>query len=83
LNVATRWPRLTFASVAKPEGPRCALDFTGLALCSGHASTDPNDYMTDESWQKVVAAVKAKGRAYPDRESLHVLFIPLTPSRLH
>lgn len=39
-NSATKWPKLSFAAEAMPDGPRATFDFP-LPVCDAHASTDP------------------------------------------
>lgn len=75
-NSATKWPKLSFAAEAMPDGPRATFDFP-LPVCDAHASTDPAVYVGDDGWAQIVAGMAAQGKARPGRETLRVDFVPV------
>lgn len=48
-----------------------------LLICSEHAINDVSQYVSDAGWLQIVVAVKRAGRAYPDRDSLQVRYVPI------
>lgn len=69
-------PVISFASKVKPDGPRVEARL-GLLVCREHATDDATQYVGDEGWAQIVAAIKKQGRAYPDRKTLQVRYVPL------
>lgn len=76
-NDAHLRPILSFASKMKPHGARAEF-MLPLPVCDEHATNDVSHYVNDESWAQIVAVVKKAGRAYPDRDSLQVRYVPIS-----
>jgi hypothetical protein len=58
-----------------PQGPRAEIVFP-LPVCENHADPNPDLYVDDAGWLQIATAIKAAGRAEPDRASIQVEFVP-------
>ncbi len=72
---ATKYPLVSFAAKANPNGPRTEFKFP-LPVCDKHAQPDPALYVSDAGWQQIVDGFTARGLAEPDRATLRVDFVP-------
>lgn len=75
LNDAHVSPVLSFSSRAAPNA-RAEFKLP-LFVCAEHASEDASEFVGDDGWLQIVVAVKRAGRAYPDRSSLQVRYVPI------
>lgn len=74
-HAATKFVHVSFASKAKPDGPRVNFKFPH-ALCDEHATTDPDAYISDDGWEQIESQMKARKLAKPDRDTVQVSFTP-------
>ena len=75
MNQAYVSPIVSFSSKATPKA-RAEFKLP-LLICQEHATDDVAQFVNDEGWRQIVAVVKAAGRAYPDRASLRVRYVPI------
>ena len=74
-NEAHVSPVISFASRAAPNA--LAQFKLPLLICTDHATADVSQYVNDEGWLHIVLATKKAGRAYPDRSTLRVRYVPI------
>ena len=73
-KAATKKPRISFAALVNPDGPRAHMEI-GVYVCDEHADTNPAAYISDIGWSQICKEVRRNGKADPDRDSLRVEFI--------
>lgn len=75
LNEAHVCPVVSFSAKAAPAA-RAEFKLP-LFVCPDHATDDVSQYVSDAGWLQLVVKVKQAGRAYPDRDSLQVRYVPI------
>lgn len=71
------YPVLLLYPKGAPDWPEPIKSIVGLPHCQHHADTAKlTDFLTDESWARITAAIEAAGYAEPDRDTIQLDFLP-------
>lgn len=73
---ATKRPVLSFKAEGFPTSPRARAEVQ-LGVCDEHATPDPGEWVTDAGWAQICVALRAAGRAAPDRKTLRVEYLTI------
>lgn len=75
LNEGNRQPMFSFTAVGYPNAARARAILHGLVVCKDHATTNPEDFITDSGWDEFCNHMAASGLAMPDRKSVRIEYM--------
>ena len=65
-----------------PEDHRVEAIIQDLLVCPDHAHSQPESFVTDDGWNKIVAEMRGAGFAAPARSTVKIVFRPTDESQI-